>query len=408
MKILKTFIRLIIGLVFIFSGTVKAIDPLGSAYKFEDYFHAFRLDFLQFSVLPLAVFLCTAEFIAGFSVLTGYRIKSGILTVMIMMLIFTPLTLILALTNPVADCGCFGDAVHLTNWQTFGKNLILLIFAVILFRGRNDVYKQYNPAAEWLVLSGMAAVFVIFSILNLRLLPVLDFLPYKIGTHIPEKMIVPDGKPVDEYETTFIYEKNGLRQEFTLDNFPSTDTSWKFVDQKSVLIKKGYEPPIHDLSIISINNEDLTDIILSDPGYSVLMVSKKLSKANSKNLTAGFELGYHCMVNGISFYVLSASGSDEIRRFDNGLLFCSVDETTLKTIARLNPCFLLLKGGTIIGKWSWATVPDKEWFTGNMEGKQIGSLYARKSKFTVISLILSLTLISLLLSILLNKKFIKE
>lgn len=408
MKILNTFSRLIIGIAFIFSGIVKAIDPLGSAYKFEDYFHAFHLDFLHFSVLPLAIFLCTVEFISGFSVITGYRIRSGIIVVMILMLIFTPLTFILALTNPVSDCGCFGDAIHLTNWQTFGKNLFLFIFAVILFRGRNNIIQQHNSLKEWLVISGMDTVLIIFSLLNLRFLPVMDFLPYKLGIHIPEKMIMPEGKPVDEYKTTFIYEKDGVQQEFTLDNFPATDSSWTFIDQKSVLVKKGYEPPIHDFSVISSNNEDLTDIILADRGYSVLMISKKLGEAKTKYLNRGYELGYHCMANGISFYILSASGSDELRNFDNGLRFCSADEITLKTIIRSNPGYLLLREGTIIAKWSWATLPDNDWFTGNIEGKQIELLNTRLFVLKAITITLSLTLVILLISILLKIKVNKK
>ena len=133
MKIIRLLARIITGLVFIFSGTVKAIDPLGSAYKFHDYFQAFNLSFLNSLSLPLAVLLCTIEFIAGFSVLTGIKQKTGIITVLMLMIIFTPLTFILALTNPVSDCGCFGDAVHLTNWQTFWKNIILLAAVIILF-----------------------------------------------------------------------------------------------------------------------------------------------------------------------------------------------------------------------------------------------------------------------------------
>src|SRR5664280_1697655 len=133
MKILRIAARIIIGLVFIFSGVVKAIDPLGSAYKFHDYFQAFHLGFLNALSLTLAVFMCTAEFISGFSVLTGLRQKTGILGVLILLVIFTPVTFILALTNPVSDCGCFGDAIHLTNWQTFGKNVVLFALLTVSY-----------------------------------------------------------------------------------------------------------------------------------------------------------------------------------------------------------------------------------------------------------------------------------
>ncbi len=156
--------------------------------------------------------------------------------------------------------------------------------------------------------------------------------------------------------------KEGVKKEFSLNNYPANDTTWKFVDQKSILIKKGYQPPIHDFSIIAMNGDDLTQKILSYPGYSVLMITKKLTEADNRNLLRGFELGTYCKGNRIDFYVLTASGTDEVISYDNGLQFCSVDETTLKTIVRSNPGYILLRDGTIIGKWSWSTVPEEEWF----------------------------------------------
>jgi uncharacterized membrane protein YphA (DoxX/SURF4 family) len=362
MKIIRSVSRIIVGFIFIFSGIVKAIDPLGSTYKFHDYFQAFNIGFLNWFTLPLAILLCTAEFVAGFSVLTGLRQKTGIWVVMILMVIFTPLTFILALTNPVSDCGCFGDAIHLTNWQTFGKNIILIALAIVLYTSRKQVKHLLSTFTEWVVISCTIVLFILFSFYNLRYLPVLDFLPFKTGVKIADKMVIPEGVPVDEFQTTFIYEKEGLKKEFTLYNYPANDSTWKFVDQKSVLIKKGYLPPIHDFSITSMNGEDLTQKVLSYPGYSVLMISKKLAEAGNKHLSNGFELGNYCMGNGIDFYILTASGTDEVKNYDNGILFCSVDETTLKTIIRANPGYILLKDGTIIGKWSWANVPDKEWF----------------------------------------------
>ena len=281
---------------------------------------------------------------------------------MVLMVIFTPLTFILALTNPVSDCGCFGDAIHLTNWQTFGKNIILIAFAIVLFVGRKQVKHHFSTFTDWIVISSAILLFILFSIGNLRYLPLLDFLPYKTGVKIADKMVVPDGVPVDEYQTTFIYEKEGTRKEFSLNNYPADDTTWVFIDQKSVLIKKGYQPPIHDFSITSMNGEDITQKILSYPGYSVLMISKKIAEADTKHLSDGFELGKYCMSNGIAFYILTASGTGDVKSFDNGLKFCSVDETTLKTIVRANPGYILLKDGTIIGKWSWANVPEKKWF----------------------------------------------
>jgi len=362
MKVSGIISRIILGLVFIFSGIVKGIDPLGTAYKFQDYFQAFNLAFLKDLALPLAVLLCLAEFISGFSILTGMRLRAGIWSTFILLAIFTPVTFVLALTNPVTDCGCFGDAIHLTNWQTFGKNIILFILWAVVYSGRNQPRKTFSLKAEWTVIMGASVVFVAFCLMNLRYLPAIDFLPYKKNVKIADKMIIPEDAPADQYQTTFIYEKDGVSKEFSLDNYPADDTTWKFIDQKSVLIKKGYEPPIHDFQITSPDGENLTENILSIKGYTLLMISKKLSEAREKNLSEGFLLGQYCQEKGINYYILTSSGTDEMKNYGNHLPFCTADETTLKTMLRSNPGYMLLKDGIIIDKWSWANVPEKEWF----------------------------------------------
>lgn len=362
MKILRFASRIIIGLVFIFSGVVKAIDPLGSAYKFHDYFQAFHLGFLNNLSLPLAILLCTAEFIAGFSVLTGFRQKTGLWGVLILLVIFTPVTFILALTNPVSDCGCFGDAIHLTNWQTFGKNMVLVFLLILLFTGKNQIRNIFSKMTEWVILISVILMFIVFSLVNLRYLPLIDFLPYKTGVKIADKMVIPEGASTDQYSTTFIYEKDGVKKNFNINDYPASDSTWKFVDQKSVLIKEGYRPPIHDFSINSLNGDDLTQEILNYQGFTVLMISRKLPEAGQNSLLKGFNFGNFCKANGIKFYILTSSGKDEVRNYENGLTFCSTDETTLKTMIRANPGYILLQNGTITGKWSWANLPEEEWF----------------------------------------------
>ena len=389
MKLLLKLSRIIIGITFMFSGLVKAIDPLGSAYKFHDYFQAFGLEFLYPVTLPLSILLSTAEFISGFAVLSGYRQKAGIIVVMIMMIIFTPLTLVLALTNPVSDCGCFGDAIHLTNWQTFYKNIFLMIFAIILFIGIKQVKNIFTPLKEWILVGIMTTVVVIFALLNLRYLPLIDFLPYKPGVNIAESMQIPEGMPADQYETTFIYEKDGITKEFSLDNYPADDTTWVFVDQKSVLVKKGYQPPIHDFSLTTREGTDLTDQILSKEGYTLLFISTKLEEADPARLEKGFSLGSWCAANGIDFYVVTASGGDVLMNYNNGLTFCTADEITLKTIVRSNPGYLLIKDGNIAGKWSWATVPGQEEFTADASVEHYRDLDIKTYRIAVIITVLT-------------------
>ena len=360
MKILRYISRIIIGIVFIFSGTVKAIDPLGTVYKFQDYFQAFHLGILKEISLPLAILLCTFEFIAGFSVLFNIRQKTGIWMVMILMAVFTPLTFVLALTNPVSDCGCFGDAIHLTNWQTFFKNILLLVPAVYLLITRNKILPRPGIIREWATMSIAMLIFIVFIFYNLRYLPVIDFLPYKTGTKIPEKMVVPDGMPVDKYETTLIYEKDGQKKEFEISDYPAGDSTWKFVSQNSVLVSKGYQPPIHDLSFTSLAGEDLTQQILSSQRYTLLMIARKLRDCEPELLKKGSDLGSLCTGSQIDFYIITSSASDEVKNFFSGVNVCLADETTLKTMMRSNPGYMLLKDGTIKGKWSWANVPDIE------------------------------------------------
>jgi hypothetical protein len=358
--IVKIILRVIAGLVFIFSGTVKGIDPMGSAFKFHDYFQALGLEFLSPLALPLAIALCLAEFITGFAVVTGIRYREGITGMFLLIVFFTPLTFILAVLNPVSDCGCFGDAIHLTNWETFGKNVILFIIIYILFRERKKFTAKLNPPAGWSVTAITAFLFVLFSLYNLRYLPVIDFLPYKTGNNIPELMKIPEGAITDKYESTFIYEKDGITKEFTLNDYPANDTSWKFVDQKTVLVKKGYEPPVHGFSIVTMDGTDLTQNILSNQGLTMLMVSRKLGEAAPDRIAEGIEFSKKLGTSGIDFYLLTSSATDEISTFSPSAKICQSDETALKTMIRTNPGYILLRNGTVMGKWSWANMPDIE------------------------------------------------
>ena len=399
MKIIRQISCIVIGLVFMFSGIVKAVDPLGSVYKFHDYLMAFNMEWLIFLSLPLAILLCLAEFISGFAVISGIRQKEGIWGVFLLMLFFTPLTLVDAITNQVSDCGCFGDAIVLTNWQTFWKNVVLLIPVIIIFKDR----KQIPPVSiknEWQRVIALAFIFILFCNSNIKYLPLIDFLPYKIGVRIADQMVIPEGTEPDQYQTTFIYEKNGEQKEFTLENYPADDETWVFVDQKSVLVKKGYEPPIHDFALTTLDGIDITNQILADEGYSLMMISKKLDEANSKELLNGYKTGKFVEDLGINFFVLTATSSDEIPNTNN-LTFCTVDETTLKTMLRANPGFMLIHNGKIEGKWSSNTLPKDKWFK-NMETSKGNNI---RLLFSFLYIIVGLYTLILILAINVRKYF---
>jgi len=364
LKPLIIFFRIVIGAVFIFSSFVKGIDLQGSAIKFDDYFVAFGMDFLIPASFTLAIFLVSTEFIIGISLLFGFRTYWGAWGVLIFMSAFTPLTLILALFNPVSDCGCFGDAIVLTNWQTFWKNFVLMIMVLIIFYYRKKYKPVYPAITEWSILVVIFILFTGFSLYNYRHLPMIDFRPYNTGTNIPEKMYMPVNAPVDEYETILIYEKDGIRKEFDLENYPWRDSTWSFVEQKSVLIKEGYKPPIHDFTISTQDGNGITDLVLSDEGYSFILVSSDLAKANKEALQKLDTLSLYCNQAGIKFYSLSSSIYSEIEQIKTSqqlsLDFYITDETTLKTIIRSNPGLLLLKEGIILAKWHYNDLPEIE------------------------------------------------
>ncbi len=360
MMIMKIISRYISGIVFIFSGLVKGIDPMGSMYKFIDYFTAFNLDALEPLAYILGIILCTAEFLIGFAILTGIRMRLASWGLLIFMLGFTPLTLFLAIADPVADCGCFGDAIHLTNWQTFFKNIIISVFVVIVFVNRKKYKTVSTPLNEWYPIIIIMVAFVLFTQYNYRHLPVVDFRPYKTGANIPENMTIPEGALTDVYETTLMYEKDGEQKEFTLENYPSDDTTWTFIDSKTRLVKKGYKPPIHDFSLVTPEGQDLTDIILAEQEFSFLMLSIEFSEADKALIEKGIESGLECREEGISFYILTASAPALIDHYEQDLSIFYVDETTMKTIIRANPGFMALREGTITEKWAGRDLPSKE------------------------------------------------
>lgn len=360
-KYVVTVFRIFTGAVFIYSGFVKGVDPTGSAIKFHDYFDTFHLGFLQFLALPLAFLLPLLEFLTGVSVLFRFRPKTGVTALFIFMLVFTPLTLILAVFNPVKDCGCFGDALVITNWQTFWKNVVLLIMAVYLFRNRKRLDPELLPSTQWASLAVFTLLFTWISVYSYRNLPLFDFRPYHAGASIPESMIIPEGAPEDVYETKLIYEKNGVKKAFDMDNFPWQDSTWTFVEQKTRLVSKGYEPPIHDFDIILPDGTDITRQLLHDHGYTFLLISHNIIKADTLGLKKAYLLALSAEEKHYGFYLLTSSGDNDIRDVfaSTGTEFpyANTDETTLKTIIRSNPGLLLLQNGVILKKWPYRKFP---------------------------------------------------
>lgn len=271
-------LQLLVGAVFVFSGFVKVVDPLGGLYKVTDYLNAFHWEALKPLGFAGMTAMSAVEFTLGFALLLGLRQKLTTLGVLAFMVFYTPLTLYLALYNPVSDCGCFGDALVITNWQTFWKNVALLAATIAIWRLLPYSKRGFCPKAEWAVMAYAFLFQIGISIYCFQNLPVIDFRAYKIGANIQEGMEVPDGAPQDVYKTTLIYAKDGVQQEFTMENYPKGDTAWKFVDTRNELVQKGYEPPIHDFVLTHPDDGDITDLILEDTNYVFLLVTHNLTK----------------------------------------------------------------------------------------------------------------------------------
>ena len=377
MKVWVNICRFVLAVVFIFSGFVKAIDPLGFFYKIQDYLTAFGLIswFPGYWPLLFAVLLAAVEFCAGMYLFLGIRRRISSSLALLLMLVMTPLTLYLAIANPVSDCGCFGDAIVLTNWQTFGKNVVLLIAAVTVVWKWWEVVRFISLKLEW-ILSLYTILFVFaLAFYCLRNLPLFDFRPYKIGTNIKAGMEIPEGAKLSVLETMFVMEKDGKRQEFTLDNYP--DSTWTLVETRTVVKEKGYEPPIHDFSMLSIDSgTDITDSVLTDPGYTFLLVVHRVEEADDSYIDLINEIYDYSVEHGYGFYALTSSPEEEIAlwcdRTGAEYPFCQMDDITLKTIIRSNPGLLLLKGGTILNKWSDSQLPDEYVLTDSLDRLALG------------------------------------
>ena len=360
-KVIAEISRIVLGAVFVFSGFVKAVDPWGSIYKIEDYLAAFDMAYLNFAALPLAYIQIAVEFSVGMCLLLGVYRRINTVLALVIMIFMTPLTLYLAITDRVSDCGCFGDALALTNWQTFFKNLPLLLMAVYLyFRHRliTPVFtKKYD---SWVSLWVYAFIFGV-AFYSFFYLPILDFRPYKVGAHIPALMEIPEDAEQPVYDTKLIYSKDGIQREFTLADYPKGDSSWVFVNTKTTVVKKGYEPPVHDFSITTEEGYDITDHVLADPNYTFLLIARKLSEASVANTDKINNIYRYAKKFGYGFYALTSSFPSEIKKWTENTgaeyPFCTMDDVTLKTIIRSNPGLLLIKNGTIIDKWPHTALP---------------------------------------------------
>lgn len=363
MKYILWLLRIIVGALFIFSGLIKANDPMGLSYKMNEFFDVWNMSFLTQYSLALSVLMIGFEIIAGIALLLGAASRVFSFLLLLLTLFFTFLTAYVYLSDKIKECGCFGDCIKISNAETFWKDVVLTIFVLILFAYRNRIKPIFNGKITF-VLMALTVLFA-FGIQwkTLNYLPYYDCLAYKKGNNIWEKMQAPPGSTPDVYKNIMTYEKDGKRQEFDETNYPWEDTTWKFIDNKPVLVKKGNaDPAIKDFVLNDYNGNALTESILKEPGYTFFLFIKDVHKASRENIERLQTLITTANQLNIPFYVLSSSAKSDADKFAaeyklQGAQWLIIDGTVSKTAMRTNPGLMLLKDGTIQNKWSFKTYP---------------------------------------------------
>ena len=355
--------RLLVGGLFVFSGVVKANDPMGFTYKLEEYFTVFGMTGLDPAAPYLAILACVVEIFVGILLLLGLWRGLGLTLLMLMVVFFGFLTFYSAYYQVVQDCGCFGDFMKMSPWESFYKNVGLFALSLILVRFRYLIRPLFSATlTKQIGITGLGLA-ILFPVYTYNYLPVWDFRPYEVGNNIAELMKVPEDAPEAKYKTRHIYKntKTGNTKSFKTENLPSGDT-WKWDTTINKQIQKGYQPPIHDFSVESFDGYDYTNDFLTQKGYRIVVIHKNLKTANREAQDALNRLADK--VKGsrhINIWGLTASSPEVFKKYKsntgvNYRYFLS-DKTTLKTIIRSNPGVLLMKGNVVKAKWSALNIP---------------------------------------------------
>ena len=354
-------VRLVLALTYLFSGVVKLIDPRGTQYKIEDYGTALGMSSFLPDGLPLtlACILGIVEFLIGIYLFFGIRRRLATTVSICFLLVMTPLTLWLAIKNPVSDCGCFGDALVLTNWQTFAKNIVLLVFSIIALRYYKLMPHFVAKNLQWIVTLWAFVFACLFAGYNLWRLPVIDFRPYHVGADIRQAWY-DDQQGFGEFQTTFIMEKDGVRKEFALEDYP--DSTWTFIDTKTVQTEATKRTGVGDLLIQDAETgEDITLQILEDNAWTFLLIAPYLEKADDGVMGELLAIYDFCKETGCRFYCLTSSGEETIANWTEmtgaEYPFCHADAVVLKTMIRSNPGLMLLRDGKVMRKWPSTNLP---------------------------------------------------
>ncbi len=360
MRFVISLFRIIVGLLFIFSGLIKANDPLGFSYKLDEYFEVFGMEWMKSLSLFLSIVMCALETLLGFLLLIGARIKLTLWLLALMLIFFASLNFYSGYYDKVRECGCFGDFIVMTPWQEFRNNVIMLVMTFFMIIKSNDIRPIFGRTIENILVVIAAIKCIAFPLYTYNYLPIKDFRPYAIGKNIQEGMKLPPGAKTDSIQMVFIYKKDGKQIELTPEQIKTIDSTYTYVDRKDKMIREGDKPAIHDFSITSVDGSEYTDDILNNPNYNFFIVCYDLDKTNKDVFGKINDFIKLCKADNISVILLTAS-ADQIEAFKKetgtDVDFYTTDGTTLKTMIRSNPGLMLLKKGTVIDMWHYHSFP---------------------------------------------------
>lgn len=356
MKAALTATRFVVGILFIFSGLVKANDPMGLSYKMQEFFEVWGLHALNDLSLFLAVTMIAFEIIAGVAVIIGWRFRLFSWLLLLLIIFFTFLTAYALFSGKIRECGCFGDCFKLTAMDSFIKDLVLTVLIVFLFVNRNKVSSMIGNRAAWITMALTTAFSFGSQFWVLKHLPLVDCLPYKKGVNILQQRKIPAGAIPDSTVITFVYKKNGQQIEFDADHFPEdfNDSTYQFVNRYDKLVRKGNaEPPIKDFVLVNENEVDTTEAILNAKGQQVILFTKKWEPAWNRRVN---EIATTLAANRIPF-IISTSVADEVRK-QVSIPVMKSDYVAIKTAARVDPTLYVIWDGSIVDKRALADADD--------------------------------------------------
>ncbi|MBI1342785.1 MAG: DoxX family membrane protein [Terrimonas sp.] len=371
MKIILHIARFFVGILFIFSGLVKANDPLGLSYKMQEFFDLWGMEAFNHLTLSLSLVIIAFEIIAGVAVLLGWRFRLFSWLLLLLIIFFTFLTGYAYLSGKFKNCGCFGDCIPISAYTSFIKDIILLVLIVGLFINRKKIQPIFSSGLNMALMLTAVLGSIILQWYVLNFLPVFDCLPFKKGNNIAEQLKTPPGAVTDSFAIRFIYEKNGKEFEFSPSELPADFKTYTYKDRIDKLVRKGNaEPPLKGFSLSGETKTDSTQVVLNER-YAILLFVEDLSKfsaARQEECRSVFELA---LKKNLPFYMVTTNIATAKEKLAGTVLaniqVFTCDFTAIRTAARTNPCYYLLSKGTVVNKWSAKTVAGLEFSLMNMK-----------------------------------------